>query len=155
MEISTNVSVVPNSAAKNTPFARITAQELKETWLKGYHTAAGYLYLLIKTLRADGWWLQINNVSEFCREWEISRKSFYKAKAQLIKDHRLEENIIGRIDIRIPVRQGVPQLELVTTDTVPVSLLGDTCYPPVTTCYHLVTAAPLGNTAPLEPPLTA
>ncbi len=71
---------------KETPHLRITAQEAKELYLSGLFTTHAYLYLLIGALRKDGWWLQLDNVKEFCQEWGISERSFYRAKRKIEED---------------------------------------------------------------------
>lgn len=83
------------------PHKRLTADQVKRNWLLGDYTASGYLYHLIGALRKDGWPLLIDNVDEFCQEWEISRRSFYRAKAKLIVQGRINEEIIGKVKIWI------------------------------------------------------
>ena len=67
----------------------ISLEYLQYAWHKKSYTAKGYLYMLVVILSQDAP-LEISNVTEFCREWEIERKSFYKAKATLIKQGRIE-----------------------------------------------------------------
>ena len=81
---------------------RLTPAQVLGNWQQSLYTPAGYLYHLILALRRQGWWLQINNVSEFCRQWEINRRAFYRAKAQLILAGQLEESMDDSINLRIP-----------------------------------------------------
>ncbi|MGF1566870.1 MAG: hypothetical protein ACFCVD_02145 [Nodosilinea sp.] len=90
------------------PHLRLTPEEVLENWRNRFYTPAGYLYHLILALRREGWWYRIENVSQFCRAWELNRRTFYRAKAELITMGKLEEHITGPIDIRIP---GVSQID--------------------------------------------
>lgn len=98
---------------KRSPHLRLSAEQIKAKWLLGDYTAQGYLFDLIKALRKDGWHLPIDDVDAFCEQWAISRRSFYRAKARLILQGRIEEKIIGRVELWIepnsnivPFREG-------------------------------------------------
>ena len=88
---------------KETAHFRITAQEAKELYLSGLFTTHAYLYILVKALRKDGWWLYFDSITEFCQEWGIPERSFYRAKAILVSQGYLEEIIQGRLGLRCPV----------------------------------------------------
>ncbi|MGB3311543.1 MAG: hypothetical protein WBG32_10930 [Nodosilinea sp.] len=90
------------------PHLRLTPEEVLENWRNHFYTPAGYLYHLILALRREGWWYRIDNVSLFCRQWELNRRTFYRVKAELVVLGKLEENISGTIDIRI---RGVSQID--------------------------------------------
>jgi|GEM_PF-3400321 len=81
---------------------RLTPAQVLANWQQRFYTPTGYLYHLVLALRRQGWWLRIDNISQFCRQWEINRRAFYRAKAQLVLAGRLEENIDDAIDLRIP-----------------------------------------------------
>jgi hypothetical protein len=105
--------MIQTSKPRQSPHARFTAEQIKAKWLVGDYTAQGYLFDLIKALRKDGWHLGIDDVDAFCEEWQISRRSFYRAKAKLISQGRIEEKITGRIELWIepnpkivPLREG-------------------------------------------------
>ena len=85
----------------------MTAEEIREAWRLGDYTSSGYLYHLICALRRDGRLRQNDTVSEFCREWEMNRRSFYKAKAKLIDQGRLEAQPAYQIALRVPVMRVV------------------------------------------------
>jgi hypothetical protein len=93
----------------NTPFLQTQVSDLKPLWLKGIYTPHGYLYHLILCQRRAGWWLGIENVKEFCQEWEISERQFYRAKAKLIAEGFLEEKIYGRVELRINLQSSLPE----------------------------------------------
>ncbi|NET31375.1 MAG: hypothetical protein F6K19_05155 [Cyanothece sp. SIO1E1] len=80
----------------------LTPKEVFELWKEGHYTAKGYLYHLLLAHKKAGWWFRVNSVSDFCKKWGINRRTFYKAKAALIIDGKLEESIMGAIDLRIP-----------------------------------------------------
>lgn len=84
------------------PHLRLTPEEVLENWRNHFYTPAGYLYHLILALRREGWWYRIDNISDFCRKWELNRRTFYRVKAELILIGKLEESITGNIDLRIP-----------------------------------------------------
>ncbi len=81
---------------------RLTPAQVLANWQQGFYTPTGYLYHLLLALRRQGWWLRIDNISQFCRQWEMNRRAFYRAKAQLLLAGRLEENIDDAIDLRVP-----------------------------------------------------
>lgn len=86
---------------KRSPHLRLSAEQIKAKWLIGDYTAQGYLFDLLKSSRKDGWHFAIDDVDAFCEEWQISRRSFYRAKAKLILQGRIEEKIIGRLELWI------------------------------------------------------
>ena len=81
---------------------RLTPEAVHQNWLDHFYTPAGYLYHLILALRKQGWWFRVENVSQFCREWHINRRTFYRAKAELIANGKLEEHIKGSVNLRVP-----------------------------------------------------
>ncbi len=81
---------------------RLTPEAVHQNWLNHFYTPAGYLYHLILALRKQGWWFRVENVSRFCREWHINRRTFYRAKAELITNGKLEEHIKGSVNLRVP-----------------------------------------------------
>jgi hypothetical protein len=86
---------------KRSPHLRLSAEQIKAKWLIGDYTAQGYLFDLLKSSRKDGWHFAIDDVDAFCEEWQISRRSFYRAKAKLILQGRIEEKIVGRLELWI------------------------------------------------------
>ena len=102
-----------NPEEKISSHLRLTPEEVLENWRNHFYTPAGYLYHLILALRREGWWFRIDNVSKFCRKWELNRRTFYRVKAELIVLGKLEENITGSIDLRIP---GVSQNDSPVTE---------------------------------------
>jgi len=87
---------------KTQPHVRLTAEELKEDYKLGLMPAHTYLLYLIRSLRRDGHKLVIDCVEEFCKEWEIPSRSFYRAKNLLIQKGKLKEQIKGRVDLWVP-----------------------------------------------------
>ncbi|EKU97570.1 hypothetical protein Lepto7375DRAFT_6773 [Leptolyngbya sp. PCC 7375] len=81
---------------------RLTPEAVHQNWLDHFYTPAGYLYHLILALRKQGWWFRVENISQFCREWHINRRTFYRAKAELIANGKLEEHIKGSVNLRVP-----------------------------------------------------
>ncbi len=63
----------------NQKFCPLTAQKAKDWYQKKYLSTAGYLLVIKEILRPPGVDLQIQNVSQFCSEWGISRAAFYRA----------------------------------------------------------------------------
>ncbi|WP_346293969.1 hypothetical protein [Sphaerothrix gracilis] len=90
-------------SSRRQPHLELTTHDVLQLWREGHYTPKGYLYHLILAHRKAGWWFRIANVSEFCRKWEIQRRTFYRAKACLIENGQLEESIVGAVDLRIPV----------------------------------------------------
>ncbi|MGL4619939.1 MAG: hypothetical protein ACRCZS_12900 [Chroococcidiopsis sp.] len=83
------------------PHLRLTSQEVKENWQQGDYSASGYLYHLLKALKRESWSFRIESVTDFCKTWEISEASFYRAKAKLITQGRLSEKILGKIELKL------------------------------------------------------
>lgn len=83
------------------PHLRLTPSQIFDLWQSGHYTPKGYLYHLVLSHKKAGWWWRIDNISEFCRKWDINRRTFYRAKAALIHEGLFEESIIGSIEIRV------------------------------------------------------
>lgn len=93
--------VAPNDGVKVTPHSRRTAEQVRESWRLGDYTPHGYLFSLLESIKASGLPIAIDNVNEFCEKWEIQRRAFYRAKAKLVVQGRLEEKIIGRVVLKL------------------------------------------------------
>lgn len=125
----------PNSPTEpKEPHARLTLEEVKDLWRSGALRASGYLYLIIKAQRRNGWRFRIQSINEFCKEFEIGRPTFYKAKAKLIHEGKMQEDISGTVDLWIPSNDyDISVLDPVSpngdTDTVTVSLNVDSVSP--------------------------
>jgi hypothetical protein len=86
---------------QNQPHVRLSADDILAQWKTGqFYKPTGYLFNLIKALRKDGWKLK-SKVSEFCKRWEISERSFYRAKAYLVAHGIIEEAIHGEVELWI------------------------------------------------------
>ena len=90
---------LPGERPSASPHLRLTPQEVKTLWEKGQYTPKGYLYHLVLAHRREEWAWKISNVSEFCREWGFVRRTFYKAKAALINEGLLSEEIEGSFEL--------------------------------------------------------
>ena len=90
---------LPNGRQKS-PHLRLSPPEVKGLWELGHYAPKGYLYQLVLAHRKPGWVWRIDNVSEFCREWGFARRTFYRAKAALIEEGLLEEEIFGAIELK-------------------------------------------------------
>ena len=121
------------------PHLRLTPEQVLENWRQRFYTPPGYLYHLILALRREGWWYRINNVAQFCRDWEINRRTFYRAKAELITRGLLEEHIIGSLDLRVP---NVSQIDSPVSELSP--LVPDLSQP-VTPVTHMAAETQSGQ----------
>jgi hypothetical protein len=83
------------------PHLELEPEEVKRLWDQEFYTPAGYLYHLLLAMKRAGWWIRIENVTKFCEDWNIQRRTFYRAKAKLIDSGILEENITGAIEVRL------------------------------------------------------
>ena len=140
---------------KRSPHLRLSAEQIKAKWLIGDYTAQGYLFDLLKSSRKDGWHFAIDDVDAFCEEWQISRRSFYRAKARLILQGRIEEKIVGRVELWIepnpkvvPFKEGDSDPGNDNPGTV-CAKFGTDDDNPGTDCDNLVTATP-SKTLPKE-----
>jgi hypothetical protein len=88
-------------ATKRQPELRLKAEDLRRDYKDGLLNSHSYLYYLIRALRKNGWKLHIPNISIFCEQWNISERSFYRAKNKLIQLGLLKEKIFGSIDLWI------------------------------------------------------
>jgi len=102
---------------KTTPHSRLTAEEVRENWLNGDHSASGYLIALLRALRKDGWKLMIKSVDAFCAQWRISRASFYRAKRRLVEQGRIGECIRYGLVLWVIGKSKETQLEEDSEDT--------------------------------------
>ncbi|MBE9068715.1 hypothetical protein IQ260_18880 [Leptolyngbya cf. ectocarpi LEGE 11479] len=101
----------------HTPHLRLTPADVKALWEQKLFNARSYLYLLAIAHRRVEWKWQIDNVSAFCEEWNIPRRTFYKAKAALILSGLLSENIVGSLEL-VPhaCPQELPVFEAMQTE---------------------------------------
>jgi hypothetical protein len=95
------------SQRRRAPHKRLTAEQVRQNWELGDYTASGYLYHLIGALKRDGWHLTIANVDQFCQKWKLTRRSFFRAKAKLILQNRIEETISGKVELWINPNPGI------------------------------------------------
>jgi hypothetical protein len=86
---------------KSEPHLRRTTAQVKQKWLLGDYTASGYLVELFASMKAEGFPIVIHNVAQFCQEWGIGERRFYRAKAKLIDQGRLDEEIKGTLIVRL------------------------------------------------------
>jgi hypothetical protein len=89
------------SHEKTQAHLRRTKEQIKEQWLLGDYTPAGYLYNLLAAMKAEGLPVTVSSIKEFCAEWEIDKRQFYRAKARLIDQNRLSEEIHGSVSLTL------------------------------------------------------
>ncbi|MBE9067904.1 hypothetical protein IQ260_14720 [Leptolyngbya cf. ectocarpi LEGE 11479] len=89
------------SGRQKSSHLRLTAAEVKDMWNEGEYTPQGYLHHLILAHRSPGWVWRIENVSQFCKDWGLNRRTFYRAKAALIDRGVLEEEVFGAIELKL------------------------------------------------------
>ena len=65
-----------------TQFYKLMSPELKEMYEAKLLDAPAYILLIVKTQRASGWKWTFK-VKDFCKEWGISKTSFYRAVSKL------------------------------------------------------------------------
>jgi hypothetical protein len=99
---------------KTESHVRLTPLEVKALFDAGHLRPSGYIYLLLSALKQHGWKHRVEKIENFCDEWGISRSAFYRAKAKLIDQRLLSEEILGAVDI---VTHDVPLSE----NSVPLS----------------------------------
>jgi len=95
------LATAESSTPKAVPHSRRTAQQVLESWRTGDYTPHGYLFSLLESMKASGLSIAIDSVPEFCKIWEIDKRAFYRAKAKLVVQGRLEEKIIGKVELRL------------------------------------------------------
>ena len=109
-------------ATKKQAHLRLTAEQVKKQWLKGRYTASGYLWHLIQALRKEGWWYRIENVDQFCEDWAINKRTFYRAKASLIASGELEESTKKTVELRVlsapDLSSSTPDLSSESSETI-------------------------------------
>ncbi|NJR70021.1 MAG: hypothetical protein HC771_16280 [Synechococcales cyanobacterium CRU_2_2] len=102
-DFAANSQQLPSRNASNRqktePHARLTVADVKQGWLDGYFSGPGYLSLLFRSMKAEGLPIYIGNVAQFCQKWEIGERRFYRAKAKLVEQGSLEEDIQGNLVI--------------------------------------------------------
>jgi hypothetical protein len=98
---------------------RLTASEVKELYLAGYLPGHTYLDLLLRALKAPGWANNIDSVTDFCEKWGINERAFYRAKARLVADGIMTEEIKGVV--RLTMHSNVAPDRSVSTPVRSVS----------------------------------
>ena len=106
---------------ERSPHSRRTAEQVRAGWLLGDYTAPGYLHELFFAMKKAGWAIHIPNVAAFCNEWAIGERRFYRAKAKLIAQGRLEERIKGSLEVWIVEPDKVINLAVVSDGDSSVS----------------------------------
>lgn len=145
-------------SVKIAPHSRRTADQVRHNWRLGDYTPHGYLFSLLESLKASGLPIAIDSVDEFCKEWEINRRAFYRAKAKLITQGRLEEKIIGRVVLKLASKITNIGSDNFDPDSDSLDQANDnfdsTSDSFVTADTQLVTATPFkpSNSSPSEPP---
>ena len=84
---------------QTSPHLRLCPAEVKALWERGHYSPKGYLYQLVLAHRRAEWSWKVENVTAFCKEWGFVRRTFYKAKAALIDEGLLSEEIEGAIQL--------------------------------------------------------
>ena len=84
---------------KNGQHSRLTLEEAIAQYDHGLLTAAGLLYHAVKIYRACGQPLRVNDVSEFYEKLTLPKRTFYRAKAELVKKGYLDEEIFGTLEL--------------------------------------------------------
>jgi hypothetical protein len=72
---------------------QLTTDQIKELWRLRILTASGYLYLLLQALGP----ITVQSNEQFCKEWGLTLKTFYKARNRL-----LEAGIEVRVEKKAP-----------------------------------------------------
>ncbi len=76
------VALQSQTQPKNEQFYKLTLEALRQDYKAKILNAETYLYYLIKAKNATGWRWRFN-VKEFCAEWQIPERSFYRALSKL------------------------------------------------------------------------
>ncbi len=82
---------------KQNQHCRLELNELISDYQMGYLTATGLLRYAVKVYRQDGHKLYIPSIDDFCEKLTLSKRSFFRAKANLVTHGHLEEEIFGSI----------------------------------------------------------
>lgn len=80
--MTVNLSIPKTSANKSKSFYKLMSSELKEMYQAGLLDAPAYVLLIVKTQRAAGWKWTFK-VKDFCLEWGINERTFYRAVSKL------------------------------------------------------------------------
>ena len=86
---------------KSRQHCRLELQELINDYQTGFLTATGLLKYAIKVYRQNGHKLYIPSIDDFCKKLNLSKRSFFRAKANLVTLGQLEEEIFGSIALTI------------------------------------------------------
>jgi hypothetical protein len=102
---------------KNSPHLRLTTEQVKHHWLLGDYSATGYLATLFAAMKREGLDIVIRSISDFCQQWSIGERRFYRAKAKLIREGRLEERIQESLIVRIVTHSETTDSSVIETDS--------------------------------------
>lgn len=143
---------------KRSPELRLTAEELRQDYANGLLSSHSYLYYLIRALRKDGWKLHIPNISIFCEQWGFSDRTFYWAKAKLIKENLLNEKIHGSIDLWLDPKTTATSCEQTATScsgsATPCEQTATSCSETPSQTLHSKDSSPSSPSSHLITPLS-
>lgn len=80
--MTVNFSVPKTSSDKSKPFYKLMGSELRQMYEAKLLDAPAYVLLIVKTQRAAGWKWTFK-IKDFCEEWGINERTFYRAVSKL------------------------------------------------------------------------
>ena len=96
-----NKKIASTESVKTIAHSRRTTEQVRASWKLGDYSPHGYLFSLLESMKESGFPITIDSVDEFCEKWEINRRAFYRAKAKLVTQGRMEEKIIGKVVLKL------------------------------------------------------
>lgn len=88
----------------------LTTDQILSGWQDDHWTAPGYLMLIFSAFNRDQGSVCIGDVAEFCKTWEISQRTFYRAKTSLISKGAITESPIQGLEIKAGDGNPIPEI---------------------------------------------
>jgi hypothetical protein len=92
------MSIVAENSNRRESFFKLTAEELKQAYKAGDINASRYILWIVKTHGKAGWKWSFT-AREFCSEWEINERTFYRAVSKLRSEGLLNWETEGKITV--------------------------------------------------------
>jgi hypothetical protein len=92
------VTIVSENSTARESFFKLTSEELKQAYRAKDINARRYILWIVKTHGKAGWKWTFT-VKDFCSEWEINERTFYRAVSKLKMEGLLHWEIQSRITV--------------------------------------------------------
>lgn len=112
------MTTVPNKEGNRQQFYKVTADVAKKLYKLKLIGAEAYIYMLVNAHRKQGWEWTFDP-KDFCKQWEITKSTFYRAINSLKERCLIECRIQGTVTLCCPIDGTSPSVETETINDSP------------------------------------